>query len=113
VIVIVNTNPIAIGWAVGQDDTYGKRFFIRFGARILTERQRAYSQVKRELLGALTTLKAERNYLIGANVVLETDCLPLLGMIANCFIPDIIMLRWIAYIKSLNPVLVHIIVVKN
>jgi hypothetical protein len=113
VIVIVNTNPIAIGWAVGQDDTYGQRFFIRFGARILTERQRAYSQVKRELLGALTTLKAERNYLIGANVVLEIDYLPLLGMIANCFIPDIIMLRWIAYIKSLNPVLVHIIVVKN
>jgi hypothetical protein len=47
--------------------------------------------------------------LIGTNVVLETDCLPLLGMIVNCFIPDIAMLRWIAYIKSLNPILVHII----
>jgi hypothetical protein len=113
VIVTVDTSPIAIGWAVGQDDTDGKRFAIRFGARILTERQRAYPQVKRELLGALTALKAERNYLIGANVVLETDCLPLLGMIANCSIPDIAMLRWIAYIKSLNPVLVHIIGKKN
>jgi hypothetical protein len=39
--------------------------------------------------------------------------LPLLGMITNCFIPDIAMLRWIAYIKSLNPVLVHIIGKKN
>jgi hypothetical protein len=46
-------------------------------------------------------------------VVLETNCLPLLGMIANCSIPDIAMLRWIAYIKSLNPVLVHIIGKKN
>jgi hypothetical protein len=46
-------------------------------------------------------------------VVLETDCLPLLGMIANCSIPDIAMLRWIAYIKSLNPILVHIIGKKN
>ena len=46
-------------------------------------------------------------------MVLETDCLPLLGMIANCTIPDIAMLRWIAYIKSLNPVLVHIIGKKN
>ena len=40
--------------------------------------------------------------------MLETDCLPLLGMISNCNSPDIAMLRWIAYIKSLNPVLKHI-----
>lgn len=113
VVVTVDTSPIAIGWAIGQDDAEGKRFAIRFGARILTERQRAYPQVKRELLGALTALKADRNYLIGANVVLETDCLPLLGMIANCSIPDIAMLRWIAYIKSLNPVLIHITGKKN
>ncbi len=113
VIVTVDTSPIAIGWAVGQDDGEGKRFAIRFGARILTERQRAYPQVKRELWGALTALKAERNYLIGAEVVLETDCLPLLGMVANCTSPDIAMLRWIAYIKSLNPLLVHIEGKKN
>jgi Integrase zinc binding domain/RNase H-like domain found in reverse transcriptase/Reverse transcriptase (RNA-dependent DNA polymerase) len=113
VIVTVDTSPIAIGWAIGQDDEEGKRFAIRFGARILTERQRAYPQVKRELWGALTALKADRNYLIGAEVVLETDCLPLLGMIANCSSPDIAMLRWIAYIKSLNPILVHIEGKKN
>ena len=92
VIVTVDTSPIAIGWAVGQDDEERNRFAIRFGARILTERQRAYPQVKRELWGALTALKADRNYLIGANVVLETDCLPLLGMISNCNSPDIAML---------------------
>ena len=113
VVVTVDTSPIATGWAIGQDDAEGRRFAIRFGARILTERQRAYPQVKRELLGALTALKADRNYLIGANVVLETDCLPLLGMIANCSTPDIAMLRWIAYIRSLNPVLVHIVGKKN
>ena len=38
----VDTSPIAIGWAVGQDDEEGNWFAIRFGARILTERQRAY-----------------------------------------------------------------------
>jgi hypothetical protein len=38
VIVTVDISPIAIGWTVGQDDTDGKRFVIRFGARILTER---------------------------------------------------------------------------
>ena len=108
VIVTVDTSPIAIGWAIGQDDGEGNRFAIRFGARILTDRQRRYPQVKNELLGALTAIKADRNYLIGANVVLETDCLPLLGMISNCSTPDIAMLRWIAYIRSVNPVLRHI-----
>ena len=82
-IITVDTSPIAIGWAIGQDDKEGNRFAIRFGARILTERQRAYPQVKRELWGALIALKADRNYSIGANVVLETDCLSLLGMISN------------------------------
>jgi hypothetical protein len=50
-------------------------------------------RIKKELLGALTVLKVERNYLISINVVLKTDCLPLLGMIANCSILDINMLR--------------------
>jgi hypothetical protein len=113
VVVTVDTSPIAIRWAIGQDDVEGRRFAIRFGARILTDRQRRYPQVKRELLGALTAIKADRNYLIGANVVLETDCLPLLGMIANCSTPDIAMLRWIAYIRSVNPVLMHISGKKN
>ncbi|KAL2631087.1 hypothetical protein R1flu_015773 [Riccia fluitans] len=108
VIVIVYTNPIAIGWAVGQDDIEGCRFPTWFGARVLSPRQRDYPQVKRELWGVVTALKTERNYLIGAHVVLETDCLPLLGMIANCLTPDIAMLRWIAYIKTLNPKLRHI-----
>ena len=49
VIVTVDTSPIAIGWAVGHDDEEGNRFAIRFGAKILTKRQRAYPQVKREL----------------------------------------------------------------
>ena len=108
-IVTVDTSSIAIGWVVGQNDPDGKWFAIRFEAKILTKRQRAYPQIKRELLGALIALKVERNYLIGTNVVLETYYLPLLGMIANCSIPDIAMLRWIAYIKSLNLVLVYII----
>ena len=40
--------------------------------------------------------------------MLETDCLPLLGMIANCSTLDIAMLRRIAYIKSINHVLMHV-----
>ena len=46
--------------------------------------------------------------MIGAHVVVETDCLPLLGMIANCDTPNIAMLRWIAFIRMFNPKLKHI-----
>ncbi|KAL3692591.1 hypothetical protein R1sor_006242 [Riccia sorocarpa] len=59
VILTVDTSPIAIGWAVGQDDENGNRIAVRFGARVLSSRQREYPQVKRELWGVVTAMKAE------------------------------------------------------
>ncbi|KAL3688563.1 hypothetical protein R1sor_014872 [Riccia sorocarpa] len=46
VVLTVDTSPIAIGWAVGQDDGDGNRYAIRFGAKVLNNRQRDYAQVK-------------------------------------------------------------------
>ncbi len=108
IIVTVDTSPVGIGWALSQNDVEGNRYAIRFGAKVLNSRQRAYSQVKRELWGIVTALKTDRDYLIGVPVIVETDCLPLLGMITNCSTPDITMLRWISYIKSLSPDFIHI-----
>lgn len=45
--------------------------------------------------------------------MLETNCLTLLEIVANCFTPDIAILRWTVYIRSLNPILVHISDKKN
>ena len=56
----------------------------------------------------MTALKNDKEYLTGAEVVVETNCLSLLGMITSCSTPDIAMLRWIAYIKSLSPEFCHI-----
>ena len=53
-------------------------------------------------------MKIRREYLIGAFVYVEIDCLLILGMINSCSTLDIAMLRWIAYIKSLNPKFKHI-----
>ncbi|KAL3685685.1 hypothetical protein R1sor_003707 [Riccia sorocarpa] len=92
----------------GQDDAEGNRFAARFGARVLSNTQRDYPQVKRELWGTVTAMKALKEYLMGAVVVVETDCLPLLGMITNCSTPNVTMLNWIAYIKSLNSEFKHI-----
>ena len=36
IMLTVDTSPIAIGWAVGQDDEEGRRFATRFGARTLS-----------------------------------------------------------------------------
>lgn len=41
-------------------------------------------------------------------MLVETDCIALLGMIANYSTPDIAMLRWIAFIRVFNPELRHI-----
>ena len=64
--------------------------------------------MKRDLWGIVTSIKVERDYLIGVEVIIETDCLPILGIIANCDIPDQAMLRWCIYIRSINPEVRHI-----
>ena len=106
--VTVDTSPTGIGWVISQEDKDKNRYAIRFGAKVLTERQRKYAQVKRELWGIVSAVKTDRDYLIGTEVIIETDCLPILGMISGCATPDIAMLRWIAYIKSLNPEIRHV-----
>jgi hypothetical protein len=108
IIMIRDFSPYANGWAVGQDNKNGRRYAARFGARIFTERQRRYPQIKRELWGAKIALKQDRISLIVASIMLETDCLPLLGMIANCDTPNIAMLRWIAFIRMFNLELRHV-----
>ncbi|KAL3698204.1 hypothetical protein R1sor_012280 [Riccia sorocarpa] len=70
-------------------------------------------EIKRELWGLVTAMNAEKEYLLGVEVVVETDCLPLLGMITNCTSTDMTMLNWIAYIKTLNPEFRHIAMKDN
>ena len=100
----MNTSPTGIGWVVNKEDEDGTHFPIRFSAKVLSERQRGYAQVKRELWGIVSAGKVDKDYLIGTEVIIETDCLPILGMVSGCATPNLAMLRWIAYIKSLNPV---------
>jgi hypothetical protein len=74
--VTVDTSPTGIGWVINQEDENGARFPIRFGAKVLSERQRGYTKVKRELWGIVSTVKADRDYLIEMEVIgdgLPTD----------------------------------------
>ena len=106
--VTVDTSPTGIGWVINQDDENGMRLPIRFGAKVLSERPRGNAQVKRELWGIISAVKADKDYLIGTEVIIETDCLPILGMVSGCATPDLAILRWITYIKSMNPEIWHI-----
>ena len=56
----------------------------------------------------MSAVKTDKDYLIGSEVIIDTDCLPILRMMSGCATPDLAMLRWIAYIKSLNPEIHHI-----
>ena len=76
---------------------------------MLSEWQRGDAQVKCELWGIVSALNADKNYLIGTKVIIETDCLPFLDMVSGCATPDQVMFRWIAYINSLNPEIWHIL----
>ena len=103
VFVTVDTSPIGIGCVANQEVENNARFPSRFGAKVLSKRQQGYAQVKRELWGIISMVNVDMDYLIGMEVIIETDCLPILGMVSECATPDIEMQRWIAYIKSLNP----------
>ena len=47
--VTVDTSPTGIGWVINQEYENSTRLPNRFGAKVLSERQRGYPQVKREL----------------------------------------------------------------
>jgi hypothetical protein len=58
--VTVDTSPSGIGWVINQEDENDERFPIRFGAKVLSERQWGYAQVKRELWGIVSAVKADK-----------------------------------------------------
>ena len=58
IIVTVDTSPTGIGWVINQADSDGARYPLRFGAKVLNKRQRGYAQVKRELRGIVSAIKA-------------------------------------------------------
>ena len=45
-------------------------------------------------------MKPDPEYLIIVEVIIETGCLQVLGIMQCCTIPDVVMLRRIAYKKS-------------
>lgn len=59
--------------------------------------------MEKKLWEIKAVMKNDKEYLIGALVIVEMDCPPLLCMIASYSTLNIAMLRQITFIKSLNP----------
>ena len=85
IFVTVDISPIGIGWVINQESEDGIRYAICFGAKVLSERQRMYAQVRRELWRIVTIAELDQDYFLWAEVVIETDCLPILRMIYGMF----------------------------
>ena len=102
-ILSTDASPFGSGWMLGQEDEQGRRFACRYGAKTFNEREQRYSQIKRELLAVVHALKKERHYLYGQAFILEVDAAALVGMINNPDLPDMAMMRWIAFIRTYCP----------
>lgn len=59
-------------------------------------------------------MKNNKEYSVETLMVVETDCLHILGMIASYYFTlDIAVFRWIAFIKSFNPKFQRIVEINN
>ena len=85
----MDTSLTGIRWVINQEDQDNTSFPIRFSVKVLSERQRGYAQVKRERCGIVLAVNIDKDYLIGTKVIIEMDCLPILGMVSKCATPDL------------------------
>ena len=96
----VDTSLTGIRCVVNQEDAGSTRFPIRFGAKVPSERQRGYTQLNRELWGIVSAVKADKDYLVGVEAIIEMDCVPILGMVSGCATPDLAMLGRSCIVKK-------------
>ena len=76
IFVTVDTSLTEIKWVINKEDKYCNQYAIWFGAKVLSDMQRRYAQVKRELSGIVSAIKTNRDYLIGAEAIIKTECSP-------------------------------------
>jgi hypothetical protein len=107
-IISTDAGPEAGGGFLGQDDENGDRRVNRYMSFTFTPAVRNYGQFKRELYAMVKNVKLVRYKVYGCNLVIETDCLPLIGFLNNPDLIDPAMVRWIAYLQLFNATYRHV-----
>jgi hypothetical protein len=100
--------PVGGGATLCQEDAEGQRFVIRYMSFLWSAAERNYAQIKKELAAMVRALKGAKGYIYGAQVIIETDCLPLIGYLNNKEVLDPILSRWMAYVHMFAPIFKHI-----
>ena len=112
VVLAVDTSFIAVGYYIYQENPEEpkKKTYARFGSILLSEREKRFSQPKRELFGLLRALHACYYWLIGVRrLVVETDAKYLKGMLQNPGMgPNATINRWIDHILMFQFELRHV-----
>ena len=106
--VTVDASPTGYGAVLQQAQPDGTRKVCRYISHAFNKTELSYSQVKKELYAIKCCLKKLRMYISGIDFTVETDCLPVCQLIRNPDSLDLIFTRWIAYVLSFNPKVVHI-----
>jgi hypothetical protein len=107
-IINCDAGPRAGGGYLGQELDDGTRVVVKYVSFKFSDRQRKYSQVKRELLVIMEMIKSLRDYIYGSEFIVETDCLPAIQMIKKLDLIDPTLTRWVTFISLFAPILVHI-----
>ena len=91
----VDASGIGIGACLKQEDPVtGQMRPVRWESKFLNERQRNYTQLKRELLAVHTFTRKLDGYLRAARFVLVIDPLPLKYLLESLALPDAVTQRW-------------------
>lgn len=112
IVLAVDTSWRSVGLEVYQCDPLDptKKYFAKFLAIPLNDRESRFSQPKRELYGLLRALDRMKYWLLGARkLVVETDALYIKGMLSNPGMgPNATINRWIEQILMFHFTLKHV-----
>jgi transposase InsO family protein len=81
IIVSADASSFGLGAALFQVNSEGVREVVAFASRTLTKTESRYAQIEKEALGLTWACEKFKEYIMGLNVVLETDHKPLLQIL--------------------------------
>ena len=104
-----DASPIGLGAILWQQDDRGTWLPVMCASRSLSDVERRYSQLEREMLGVVFGLTRFRQYVLGRGVQVFTDHKPLISIVRKPFddVPPRLQ-RWLVALMPFQYTLLHI-----
>jgi hypothetical protein len=111
IVLAVDSSYIGIGFYIYQEDINDpkKHYYVKFGSKMMNDRESRFSQPKRELFGLKEALRLNKGLLFGVRkLIVETDAKYIQGMLQNPdMMPTATINRWIDEISLYHFTLRH------